>query len=76
MFSNFEAGPPPYSRRGRLRPFKELAAFNAGPSADEGNEAGCIHGSHRALADDVVDQRACLGRSNDIHYAQHGPTAR
>jgi hypothetical protein len=25
MFSNFEAGPPPYSRRGRLRPFNELA---------------------------------------------------
>ncbi|CAM5625593.1 hypothetical protein SBADM41S_01792 [Streptomyces badius] len=34
MFSNFEAGPPPYSRHGRLRPFKELAAFKAGPSAD------------------------------------------
>lgn len=40
MISNFEAGPPPYSCRGRLWPFNELAAFEAGSGADEGDEVG------------------------------------
>lgn len=49
MISNFEAGTPTHSCRGRLRPFNEVASFEAGACPDEGDEVGCVHGSPAGL---------------------------
>ncbi|MFE6868613.1 hypothetical protein ACFVFS_18880 [Kitasatospora sp. NPDC057692] len=42
MFSNFEAGPPPSSRCGSLRPSSEQTAFEAGSGAAAITKPGAV----------------------------------